>query len=454
MSRELFSIEAEHGILGALLLDGSLFDSITEKVHVGDFHDLENAALYQVMIDCHGTGQPIDPVTLADFRHSLPSGVSVLEMAVDLARNVPSTANWATYAKTVRERAVLRRVVDAANVVRSMATENLPLGDVIAGAQQAMADLRDLDDSSVGYRRMSDVLPAVIDGVDARFNRVAKPKLSTGLIDLDKLLGGGLRQKTMVVIAGRPGSGKTTLGLQIAQHVAVSGAGVGMVFSLEMTEEELVTRSLASIGGVDLRRLDDGHTLKDDDWVGITAAVNKINHAEIYLNDQPGLTVARIRAISRRLQRDKGLDVLVVDYIGLIAGDGPNRTERIAGISTALKNLSKELGIPIIVLAQLNRESTKRPGKKPQASDLRDSGQIEQDADAVLLVHRDNDTEEGQNGVTELILDKGRQSQVGSCIVQQQGQFARFVNFAGCREVSQEEVEMGRNFHGQRGGDF
>jgi len=446
--RELYSDEAEHALLGSLMLDGELFDSITASVTTADFHDPENAALYQVMIDLHATGAPVDPVTLHDFKPFLPSGGNTIAYAVELARNTPSTANWKAYARTVAERAVLRRLVEAADAVRDSASENRPVAEIIASAQQAMADLRDLDTGEPDYKRMDEVVTRNIDIIDAKFNGSIQSGLSTGLVDLDKLIR-GLRKKTVTIVAGLPGSGKTTLGLQIAQHIACSGLGVGMVFSLEMPEEELANRALASLGSVDLQVLDNGQ-LQDDDWPRLTSAVNKIMDKPLYVSDKSGLTVARIRSICRQVKRKHGLDVVVIDYIGLIGSDGKafNRTAELGKISTGIVNIAKELEVPVILLAQLNRDSTKRPGKKPIASDLRDSGQIEADAHCIILVHRDMDDEQGQNGVTELIMPKCRHAPVGSCVVQQQGKFARFVNFAG-REPTQEEVEIGRPFSEQ-----
>lgn len=447
--RELYSDEAEHALLGALMLDSDLFDSITTSVSVADFHDPENAALFQVMVDLHATGSPIDPVTLHNFKPYLPSGDTTLAYAVELSQKTPSTANWKAYAQVVTERAVLRRLVAAADVVRESASENRPVAEIIANAQQAMADLRDLDTGEPDYKRMDEVIARNVDIIDAKFNGAVQTGLSTGLADLDKLIR-GLRKKTVTIVAGLPGSGKTTLGLQIAQHIACSGVGVGMVFSLEMPEEELGNRALASIGTVDLRKLDDGQ-LDDDDWPRLTSAVSKIMDKPLYVSDKSGLTVARIRSVCRQVKRKHGLDVVVIDYIGLIGSDGKafNRTAELGKISTGIVNIAKELEVPVILLAQLNRDSTKRPGKKPIASDLRDSGQIEADAHCIILVHRDNDSEEGQNGVTELIMPKCRHAPVGSCLVQQQGQYARFVNFAGNREPSNEEVEMGRSFASQ-----
>ncbi|RON82454.1 helicase DnaB [Pseudomonas chlororaphis] len=442
MSRELFSIESEHGVIGAILLEPELFEEVTAKVRVSDFHELENAALYQTMIDCHAAGIPIDVVTLGDYRQRLPSGTSTLAYAGEIAAGVRSTANWKAYARVVRERAVLRQVVAAADVIREQASEERPVTEIIALAQQATADLRDLDDGHQDYYRASEILTTVVDTIDAKFNKTAPRGLGTGLEKLDEIIC-GLRPGNMIVIGGLAGSGKTTLGLQIGQHITCQLGGAGLVFSMEMTKEELVTRGLASIGSVNLTRLDRGD-LEDDDWPKLTSAVNKLNGARLYVNDQAGMTMARIRSIARQCQRREGLDVLLVDYIQLITAEGgQNRTLEVGKISTALKNLAKELMVPVIVLAQLNRGSTNRPDKRPRPSDLRDSGQIEQDADVVILVHCDKESEEGQNGVTELIVGKVRHAKAGSCIVQQQGQFVRFIDFEG-RPPSDEEVEMNR----------
>lgn len=446
--RELYSDEAEHALLGSLMLDGELFELITASVTTADFHDPENAALFQVMIDLHATGAPVDPVTLHNFKPVLPSGGTTMAYAGELARNTPSTANWKAYARTVTERAVLRRLVEAADAVRDSANENRPVAEIIASAQQAMADLRDLDTGEPDYKRIDEVVSRNIDIIDSKYNGDVPTGLSTGLTKLDEMIR-GLRKKTVTIVAGLPGSGKTTLGLQIAQHIACGGHGVGMVFSLEMPEEELANRALASLGSVDLQVLDSGK-LEDDDWPRLTAAVNKIAGKPLYVSDKSGLTVARIRSICRQVKRKHGLDVVVIDYIGLIGSDGKsfNRTAELGKISTGIVNIAKELEVPVILLAQLNRDSTKRPGKKPIASDLRDSGQIEADAHCIILVHRDMDSEEGQNGATELLMPKCRHAPVGSCIVQQQGKFARFVNFAG-REPTQEEVEINRPFSEQ-----
>lgn len=443
MSRDLFNVDAEYGLLGAIFVDPTLLDEISSKVSISDFHEIENAALFRAILDCHEAGDPVDVVMVAEHHQFLPSGDSMLAFAAKIQQNAQGTSSWKTYARVIRERAVLRKVVETAYAISESANDDLPVAEIIARGQQAMADLRDLDDGEPDYHKVGDILPTVIDTIDAKFSGSASKGLSTGLPDLDRLVL-GLRPGNMVVVAGLTGSGKTILGLQIAQHVTAQLAGAGLVFSLEMTKEELVTRNIASLGAVDLGRLDAGDTLQDEDWPRITSAVAQLHKARLYVSDQIGMTVARIRSIARQCQRREGLDVIVVDYITLISGaGGQNRTLEVGKISTALKNLAKELKVPVIVLAQLNRGPTNRPDKRPRPSDIRDSGQIEQDADVVILVHRDMESEEGQNGVTELIVGKCRHGKQGTCLVQQQGRFVRFVPFDG-KAPSDEEVEMGR----------
>lgn len=443
MSRDLFNIEAEHALLGAIFVEPTLLDEVSSKVDISDFHEIENAALYRAILDCHEAGDPIDVVTVSIHHEYMPDGSSMLAHAAQVQQNAQGSSSWKTYARVIRERAVLRKVVEAAQSITESANDDLPVAEIIARGQQAMADLRDLDDGEPDYHRVRDILPGVIDNIDAKFSGNAPKGLSTGIPDLDSLVR-GLRPGNMVVVAGLTGSGKTILGVQIAQHVTTQLAGAGLVFSLEMTKEELVTRNIASLGSIDLTRLDEGDSLKDEDWPRMTSAVNRLMDARLYVCDQAGITISRIRSIARQCQRREGLDVIVVDYITLIGGEGgQNRTLEVGKVSTALKNLAKELKVPVIVLAQLNRGPTNRPDKRPRPSDIRDSGQVEQDADAIVLVHRDLESEEGQNGVVELIVGKCRHGKPGTCLVQAQGQFVRFVPFGG-KPPSDEEVEMGR----------
>lgn len=457
MSRELHSYEAEHAILGAIMLadlqkDAALVDQILEQVECADFYGEDNAALFQAITDLHEEGVPVDPVTLGDIRPTLPSGEITMVFASTLAQRVPSTANWKAYAKTLRARAVLRNVVAAARTIETLVTEGRPLEQVVAGAQQVLADLRDLEDDVPLYTSLHEVILNATDRLDdGRHDRLPKWP-DTGLVDLDHLLR-GIRPKKITVIAGLPGSGKTTLALQIAQHNAVKRREPWLVFSLEMPEEELGIRAIASLGDVNLKRLDDPKLLKDDDWARISSAAGQTEDAPLFICDDPTVTPSRIRTIARSCKREHSLAGIVIDYLGLIPADsrGRSRAEEVGAVNKALLRLAKELDVPIIVLAQLNRESTKRVGqaKRPQSSDLRDSGEIEADASCILMVHRDPDTAEGSAGVTEILMTKCRHAPVGLCRLQQQGQYGRFASLAGYRETSQEEVEMGSRFAGR-----
>lgn len=450
--RDLHSIEAEHALLGSLMMDGDLFDLITTSVKTADFYIEDNAALYQTMIDLHDAGEPIDPVTLHESRAYLPSGGMTLAYAGELAQNTPSTANWKAYAKVVSGRAVLRRLVEAADVVRSSAYEQRPVDQIIAEAQQAMADLRDLDTGEPKYRRLDQWMGDAANTVNDKHQGLIPDWPSFGLADLDELVD-GIRAKKITIIGGLPGSGKTTLALQAAQHNAIRRNDPWLVFSLEMPGEELGLRAIASLGGIDLHRLSKpagNRGMRDEDWNRMVGAVAQANGAPLFVVEDPVQTPSSIRAEARRCQREHGLGGIVVDYLQLVKAEskGRSRSEEVGAISKAFLRISKEFDIPVVLLSQLNRDSTKRAGKKPQSSDLRDSGEVEADASCIILVHRDMDTEEGQNGLTEMLMTKCRHARVGSCIVQQQGQYGRFIDFEG-REPTQEEVEMNRPFSDQ-----
>lgn len=453
--RALFSDEAEHGVLGAVLQgslqqDTGLVEDILGQMSSNDFYRDDNAALFEAMLECRARNMPIDPVTVGTVRRSLPSGDLLMAYAAELASNVPSVANWKAYAKHVKEWGVIRHILGIAAQAESMVQAGDPTAEVIAAAQQAMADLRDLDGETKGFKRLDEWMGAAAQLIDDKFNGNAPAWPATGLDKLDELVQ-GIRPKKVTVIAGLPGSGKTTLALQIAQHNAIRARKPWLVFSIEMPGEELGLRAIASLGGVSLHHLDNPSKMKDDDWSRMVGAVAQAQEAPLFVCDDPVQTPSSIRATARKCQHEHGLAGIVVDYLTLVRGDstGRSRSEEVGKISKALLQLAKEMAIPVIELAQLNRESTKRVSKKPQSSDLRDSGEIEADASCILMVHRDMDTEEGQNGLTEILMTKCRHARVGSCIVQQEGQYGRFANFAGSLP-SDDEVEAGRGSYAQR----
>lgn len=451
---KLYSHESEYAVIGSLIQQPELIDDIGGQLEVSDFHHPACAELFELLVAMRSQSRPIDIVTLYEARSHLADGQSVLQAAAKLVENTPSTANAGAYAKTVKQRSVIRRVIAAAQVISQRLMDGEPLDEVLSQGQQAWLALEaEGTDSRKKYRFIRDVLPEAVDGIDRRFNRQVILGYDTGLPSLDEFIP-GICPGHMVVVAGEPGSGKTTLGLGLAERVALHSGDVALVFSLEMTDVELTNRALASVGSVPLKHISEGHSMRDSDWPGLTGAVNKLNDAPLIFCDDASLTMRDIRQICRTVKREHGLGMVAVDYIGLIKGEQRNasRYDVVTEISKGLKRLAKELGVPVVVLAQLNRGPKTRGNKRPTKSDLRDSGQIEADADVVVLVHRDNDSPAGQAGVTELIVDKNRHGQVGVAHVQHQGQFHRFAELVGGYQPSDEEVEMNRPFKGRQYG--
>lgn len=444
----LHSPESEHALIGAMIHQPSLIDDV--KLEVGDFYQSDCAELFELLLALKAKGRQIDVVTLSDARPTVADGRGTLAVAAHIAHNTPSVANFTEYARIVKQRSVARRVIAAAHIMSERLKDGDSLDEVLAQGQQAWISLEAEGlDSRKRYRFVGEILPEAIDGIDRRFNREVVLGFDTGLPSLDKFIP-GVCSGHMVVIAGAPGSGKTTLGLGIAERVALVAKSTSLVFSLEMTDVELTNRSLASVGSVQLKHITEGHSMADSDWPGLTAAVSKLDGAPLIFCDDASLTMRDIRQICRTVKREHGLGSVTLDYIGLVNGESKSasRYEQVTDISKSIKRLAKELGVPVMVLAQLNRGPSNRANKRPTKSDLRDSGQIEADADVVVLVHRDNDSEEGQSGVTELIVDKNRHGETGICRVQHQGAYHRFAELVGY-QPSNEEVEMGRTFAGR-----
>ncbi|AOT38811.1 TPA: replicative DNA helicase [Pseudomonas aeruginosa] len=451
---KLYSHEAEYAVIGAMIQRGDLIEDMGAKLEVSDFHHPACAELFELLLACQAKGIAVDIVTLYEARAQLADGQSTLQVAAHLVKNTPSAANADEYARIIKQRSVARRVIAAAEVMSQRLQDGEPLDEVLSQGQQAWVALEAEGlDSRRRYRFIGEVLPEAIDGIDRRFNREVKLGYDTGLPSLDAFIP-GICPGHMVVVAGEPGSGKTTLGLGFAERVALACNEPALVFSLEMTDVELANRVLSSVGSVPLKHIAEGHSMADSDWPGLTGAVNKLNHAPLILCDDASLTLRDIRQICRTVKREHGLGMVAVDYIGLIKGEQRNasRYDVVTEISKGLKRLAKELGVPVVVLAQLNRGPKARGNKRPTKSDLRDSGQIEADADVVVLVHRDQESDAGKAGITELIVDKNRHGQVGVAHVQHQGQYHRFVEIIGGYQPSEEEVEMARPYKGRQYG--
>ncbi|WP_434695190.1 AAA family ATPase [Pseudomonas sp. Z1-14] len=439
--RPLVSPEAEFGVVGALMHKPELIETIGAMVSPEDFYHSDAADLYAIILAARSAGRPVDSVSLADIRNELSSGELTIVRASEIMRDVPSASNGNEYARIVAERSKARKIADIGQSIIDMASHARPLAGIIADAQEAVLGLNSEDDEP-DVISLREALGPVIDEMDARFNGEGINGHATGLTDLDELVQ-GLRGSHVIIIAGRPGTGKTTLGLGIAENLTIRNGKSALVFSLEMSAKELSKRSLASSSAVTLGNIDTGKAMGDDGQITmIKGAVSRMHAADLRICQKGGLPLSRIRNIARFQHKARPLDLIVIDYIGLIAPEAgsrqQNRNLELGAISRGIKGMAKELNVPVIVLAQLNRSIETRSSKKPQMSDLRDSGEIEQDADIIMIAHRDADSDLGRSGVTEIDVVKHRHASVGHCLLQHQGEFARFVNYAGRREQQQE----------------
>lgn len=439
--RPLIAMEAEYGVIGAMMRDAELVETIGAMLSPTDFSDPDVAELYTLILAARSAGRPVDPVSLSDMRHTMTSGEMTVVYAAQIMRNVPSAANGPEYARIVAERSKARQIAAVGNMITELASKRLPLPEIISQAQNAVLALNSESDEP-DVITLGQALGDVVDEMDRRFNGQGVNGLKTGLRDLDNILK-GLRPQNVIIIGGRPGTGKTTLGIGIAEYLAICEQKSALIFSLEMSGKELSKRSLASASEVSTDEIDTGDALKADDKIDrIKGAVWKLKNADIRICEKGGLPLSRIRNIARFQHRAKPLDLIVIDYISMIRSEPgahhQNRNYELGAISRGIKEMAKELDVPILVLAQLNRAIEGRANKSPQMSDLRDSGEIEQDADVIIMAHRDPDSDHGRSGLTELNIVKHRHAATGNCVVQHQGQFSRFVNFAGQYEQQEQ----------------
>ncbi|MGD2052273.1 MAG: replicative DNA helicase [Acidimicrobiia bacterium] len=428
------SIEAEESVLGAVLLSTDAANVALEKLHAEDFYRPAHQSIFEAIASLFDANEPIDAVTVAEaLRRSgaleRVGGVGYLTQVLD---SVPTASNVEHYATIVEEHALRRRLMRAGGEVGSLATAvDQPIGDVLDRAEQAVF--------AVSERRVGDGLelidpllgPAIERAEELNRRGADVTGIPTGFRDLDRELA-GLHPSNLVVIAARPGMGKTVLALNIAQHVAIQDIPVA-IFSLEMSREEVVTRMLSAQGRIDSRRFRNGQ-LTETDFSKLSHAASILYHKPIYVDDSPGLTVTEIRAKCRRLKRHPGLGLVVVDYLQLMQGTaGENRQQEIATISRNLKNLARELHVPVIAVSQLNRALEAREDKHPHLGDLRESGAIEQDADVVLFIYRHeyyHPEAEETKGLAEIKIGKHRQGATGRIDLSFLAEFTLFADMS------------------------
>jgi len=439
------SIEAEQSVLGGLLLDNSAWDRIGDVVTEADFYRGDHRLIFQHIAQLIEHNRPADALTVAE---SLERSGKLQEAGGQayvgtLALNTPSAANIRRYAEIVRERSILRNL--AAVGTRISDSAYTPSGkDTQVLIDEAEALVFQIAEAGAktrqGFTKIDPLLTETVERIDMLYSRENKTDvigLPTGFVDLDRMTS-GLHGGEMVVIAGRPSMGKTALAMNMAENAALDSKKAVAVFSMEMSGPQLAMRMIGSVGRVDQHQLRTG-TFKEEDWPRLVDAVGKLNDSQIFIDDTAGLNVLEVRSRARRLHRQcGGLALIVVDYLQLMSGTSSggrdeNRATEIAEISRSLKGIAKELKVPVIALSQLNRSVDSRQDKRPMMSDLRESGAIEQDADVILFIYRDEvyNPDSPRKGIAEIIIAKQRNGPVGKVDLTFLGRYTRFENYAG-----------------------
>ena len=438
------SIEAEHSVLGGLLLDNTAWDKVADLVTEYDFYRADHRLIFQHIGALIEHGKPADALTVAE---SLERSGKLAEMGGhtylgSLALNTPSAANIRRYAEIVRERSLMRNLAAVGTEIADSAYS--PSGrDAKALVDEAESKVFQIAEagskSKQGFVKIDPLLTETVERIDMLYNRENKNDvigLATGFIDLDRMTS-GLQGGELIIIAARPSMGKTSLAMNIVEHAVLELKKAVAVFSMEMSGTQLAMRMIGSVGRFDQHELRTG-TFKDDDWSRMIESVGRLNEAQLYIDDSAGLNALEVRSRARRLHRQcGGLSLIVVDYLQLMSATGggreENRATEIAEISRSLKGLSKELKIPVVALSQLNRSVESRQDKRPMMSDLRESGAIEQDADVILFIYRDEVYNPGnteKQGEAEILIAKQRNGPTGMIKLTFLGKHIRFENRA------------------------
>ena len=437
------SIEAEQSVLGGLLLDNPAFDKIADIISERDFYRDEHQRIFRHISKLLERGKPADAVTVAESLDLGGEGNETGGLAYlgELAVNTPSASNIRRYAEIVRERAILRQLVTAGDEIAGSAFN--PLGrDPKQLLDEAEAKVFAIAESGFrhqsGFQHINPLLTQVVERIQELHDRDNPSDITgvpTGYHDLDGRTS-GLQPGDLLIVAGRPSMGKTSFALNIGEHVAIEVGLPVAVFSMEMGGTQLAMRMLSSVGRLDAHRVRTGR-LNDDEWSRLSYALGKMHEAPLYIDETPALNPIDLRARARRLHRQCGkLGLIIIDYLQLMSsanqGSSENRATEISEISRSLKGLAKELGVPVIALSQLNRSLEQRPNKRPVMSDLRESGAIEQDADVIMFIYRDEvyNPDTPDKGTAEIIIGKQRNGPIGTVRLTFMGEYTRFENFA------------------------
>jgi replicative DNA helicase len=430
------STEAEQSLLGGLMLDQRAWDQIADVITADDFYRNDHRIIFEAIGTLNERDQPADAVTVSEQLELEGSLVASggLDYLAHLVQDTPSAANIRAYAQIVRQRAMLRQLIQIGGDISASAheTEGRPVEELVELAEQKVFDIADSRQrSGQGFRPLKDVVSKTIDRLDTLSRTEGNiTGIPTGFSEMDAKTA-GLQRGDLIIVAGRPSMGKTSLAINIAENAAIGHQIPTAIFSMEMSAEQLSFRMIGSIGRVNQSHLRTGN-LSDDDWPRINSAVSMMSNAPIFIDDAPALTPTEVRARARRLKRRNNLGLIVVDYLQLmqIGGTNENRATEISEISRSLKALAKEVDVPVIALSQLNRSVEQRTDKRPVMSDLRESGAIEQDADVIFFIYREEvyDKDTPRKGVADIIIGKQRNGPVGEFRLTFMGEFTKFEN--------------------------
>ncbi len=434
-------IEAEQAVLGSMLTDKEAVIAAIEVLKEDDFYREDNKTIYKAILNLYNIGEPIDIITIKSELTSMGKFDSVggLEYLADLPEKVPTTANVDKYIKIVEEKSILRNLIKTANDIITLGyDETQEVEELMDQAEKKIFDIMQKRNQK-GYTPIKDVLVDTFSQLEKLYNQKQHiTGVTTGFTDLDYKTA-GLHESDLILIAARPAMGKTAFALNIATNAALKGGTSVALFSLEMSKEQLVNRILCSEAMVDSNKVRTGK-IEEDDWVKLAGALGPLSEANIYIDDTPGISIMEIRAKCRKLKLEKNIGLVVIDYLQLVQGSNSrkvgSREQEISEISRSLKILAKEINVPVVALSQLSRAPEQRPDHRPMLSDLRESGAIEQDADIVMFLYRDdyyNEDSEKKN-VAEVIIAKHRGGSTGTVELLWLGNYTKFVNIEKHRE--------------------
>ncbi|QJA09791.1 replicative DNA helicase [Romboutsia sp. CE17] len=429
------SVESEQSILGSILLDKDAIITVSETIRPSDFYKEAHKIIYECMLKLSNKNEPIDLITLTEElrKQGHLDDVGGISYITSLSTIVPTTSNVKYYADIVKEKSVLRQLIKASNDIINLGYENsVKVEEVLEKAEKRIFDISQ-EKASDDFKSINEVLVDAYDMIEKLYtNKSDVTGITTGFKDLNKKIN-GLQRTDLILIAARPAMGKTAFSLNLVQNAALKGDASVAVFSLEMSKDQLVQRMLAAQSHVELKKIKTG-TLDENDWPRIIDAMAVLSNANIHIDDTPGIKISELRSKCRKLKIEKGLDLILIDYLQLMEGEGNNesRQQEIAKISRSLKIIAKELNCPVVALSQLSRAPEQRADHRPMLSDLRESGSIEQDADIVMFLYRDEyyhpDSE--RKNIGEVLIAKNRHGETGSVELVWLGEVQKFADKA------------------------